>query len=161
MIPYFGRFRQAARRSSCLREHTQQMLSRLRIQKCASSQRSQFIHSSFYNNYCLRTLEISNTMSYLIADSPAEARLICLRRFRQEDGHTPWQVTNSPGIQMSELQYPRRVPREVLEMGSQVDDVVNCLTNFINDRHFQAKIDSKTAGDNVIQWTEWQVRLTI
>ena len=62
---------------------------------------------------------------------------------------------------MSELQYPRKVPREVLEMGPQVDEVVNCLTNFINDRQFQAKIDSKTAADDVIQWTEWQVRLTV
>ena len=104
---------------------------------------------------------MSNTMSYLIADPPAEARLICLRSFRQEDGHTPWQVANSPGILMSELQYPRRVPREVLEMGPQVDEVVNCLTNFINDRQFQAKIDSRTAAENVIQWTEWRVRLIV
>ena len=94
-------------------------------------------------------------MSYLNADLPAEARLICLRRFRQEDGYTPWQVANSPGILMSELQYPRRVPREVLEMGPQVDGVVNCLTHFINDEQFQTKIASKTAADNVMQWTEW------
>ena len=97
---------------------------------------------------------MSDNMSYYIANSQAEARLICLRSFRQEDGHTPWQVTNSPGVRITELQYPRRA-REVLEMGPQVDEVVNCLTNFINDRQFEAKIESKTAINDVTQWTEW------
>ena len=94
-------------------------------------------------------------MSYYIANPQAEARLICLRRVRQEDEYARCEVTNSPGILMTELQYPRRIPREVLEMGPQVDGVVHCLTNFINDEQFLAQIESRTAANNVIQWTEW------
>ena len=87
--------------------------------------------------------------------SVAELRLICLRRFPQGEGYTPWQVANSPGILMVQLQYPRRAPQAVIEMGPQVDQVVNCLTDFINDEKFQAKIESRTAADDVGKWTEW------
>ena len=99
-------------------------------------------------------------MSYEIVNPRVEVRLICLRSSRQQDGHTAWQVTNSPGTRMAEHQYPRRVqyPRTdgvILEMGPQVDEVVNYLTNFLNDEQFQAKVDPRTTADNVTQWTEW------
>ena len=84
-----------------------------------------------------------------------EMRLICLRRSPRVEGYTPWQVANSPGVLMAELQYPRRPPQQVIEMGPQVDEVVNCLTDFINDGKFQAEIESRTAADDVRKWTEW------
>ena len=56
---------------------------------------------------------------------------------------------------MVELPYQRITHQEVLELGPQVDDVINCLTDFINDREFQAKIDSRTAAGDVRKWTEW------
>lgn len=87
--------------------------------------------------------------------SIAEVRLICLRRSPQGDGYTPWQVANSPGILMADFQYPRKPPQAVIEMGPQVDEVVNCLTDFINNEDFQAKIESMTAADDARKWTEW------
>ncbi|KAK0507212.1 hypothetical protein JMJ35_010250 [Cladonia borealis] len=100
--------------------------------------------------------ELSNTMSYDIVNPRIEVRLICLRSSRQEDGHTAWQVTNSPGTRMTDLQYPRR-GGVILEMSPQVDELVNCLTKFLNDEQFQAKVDPRTTADNVTQWTEWHL----
>ena len=97
---------------------------------------------------------MSGTMSYDIVNPRVEVRLVCLRSSRQEDGHTAWQVTNSPGVRLNEAQWPRR-GWVILDMGSQVDEVVNCLTDFLNDEHFQAKVDPRTTADNVTQWTEW------
>ena len=97
---------------------------------------------------------LSNTISYDIVNPRIEVRLICLRSSRQEDGHTAWQVTNSPGTRMTDLQYPRRGGL-ILEMGPQVDELVNCLTNFLNDEQSQAKVDPRTTADNVTRWTEW------
>ncbi len=155
VMPDFDGFRQAARRSSCLRDHTANAVKWLRYKSMPSASRIMSFTTIATTPSVFTNWDMSNTMSYLDVDPRAEVRLICLRRFRQGEGYTPWQVANSPGILMSELQYPRRAPREVLEMGPQVDEVVNCLTNFINDGQFQAKIDSRTAADNVIQWTEW------
>ena len=98
---------------------------------------------------------MSNTMSYLDAEPTAESRLIVLRRSRQGDGFTQWQVANSPGILVTDHQSSWRVTRLVIEMGPQVDEVVNCLTDFINDEKFQAKIVSRTAADDLRKWTEW------
>ena len=55
---------------------------------------------------------------------------------------------------MTDPQSPRRVTRQVIEMGPQVNEVVNCLTDFINDEKFQAKIVLKTAADDLGKWTE-------
>ena len=63
-------------------------------------------------------------------------------------------MANSPGILLAELQYPRKAPQAVIEMGPQVDEVVNCLTDFINGEDFQAKIESRTAADDVRKWTD-------
>ena len=98
---------------------------------------------------------MANIISFLDVEPTAELRLICLRRFPHGEGYTQWEVANSPGILMSRLQYPRRLPPEVLEMSSQINEVVNCLTEFINNENFQAKIESRTAADDGRKSTEW------
>lgn len=92
--------------------------------------------------------------SFLDVDPTAELRLICLRRSPQGEGSTQWEVTNSPGILMSKLQYPRK-PQEVLNMSSQVNEVVNFLTDFVINKNFQAKIESRTEADDGRKSTEW------